>query len=544
MSRLRLAWILPFLLGVFFLSLYLLSGSTDLKQNGDTLLRYQTTQAIVDQHQLWLSNPAWMDARVHAGVGGHIYAKYGPGQSLFMAPLYVAGKVVAHHLNQPYDLTTLYSTHTLDLILGALLAVAFFLMARSLGFSNLVSVVLTLIFGLATPAWPDAQSGLEQTQVDLFLLLSVLGAWLFVRSGLQRRRWLVVSGAAIGLAFFTRYDAALFAPLIALYLAAVRRQRGEKELIKGDWVVYALSALPFILFVLWWNVARFGSPFDTGMPNDTFGEPIWTGFFGLTISPGKGILWYVPEILLLPWAIRSFYSQHRQLTWLFGALVIVPLLFYSFVQYWHGDPAWGPRYLYTSLPYLILPLGTILERWRRQAKLLQVALAGLVAASLLFQASAVAVNQWRFWYRLEAIESHTSQPFEWGPTKYHYYWTVSLSPILMQIENVYQVASLDLLGQQRYRYTARPTPCEPGPGCLPSNPADNYPINDFAFWWANNWSPVLSQHQREAIAGVLALVMLGSLGGLIAALRAETDAEPALQPEATPEMVGDGVARA
>ena len=496
-SAWRSDWLLAALLGVFFLCLYLLSGSSDLKHNGDTDLRYQTAQAVVDHHRLWIDHPMWLDTRVARGRGGHLYAFYAPGQTLLMVPLYVAGKVIAHHLSLPYDISTLYASRSTDLFLGAMLAVLFFWMAKSAGFATRTSALLTLVFGLATAAWPDAQSALEQTQVDLFLLLAVYGVWNFVRRGFQSRWWLILAGSGAGLALFTRYDAALYLPLVALYPAVLRWTTSHRREIALDVGIYSLAAAPWIGLVAAWNFARFGSPFLTGLHEQTFGEPPWLGLLGLTISPGKGILWYLPLLFLLPWAMPRFYRRNPSLSIFLSILTVITLLFYSGVLYWHGDPAWGPRYLYVVVTYLVLPLGEVVDGWPSLGMTFRSVALALLAASLVLQVAAVSVTQWRFWYRLQADEQRTSQPFRWGAQHYHYYWQVAESPLLIQLDDVYQVARLEL-GDGHYRFAAKPDPH------VSSNPAVDYPINSFAFWWADTRHPLLGQRTRGAIALLLA----------------------------------------
>jgi len=571
------------LLAVFFLSVYLLIGSSDLFHNGDTDLRYQTTQAIVDHHRLWIANPMWKDTREARGIGGHLYAFYAPGQAVLMIPLYVAGKALAHHLSLPYDITTLYTSRSLDLFLGAALAVLYFLMALSIGYSVRTSTLLTLVFGLATPALPDAQSALEQTQVDLLLLAAVWATWVFTRDGMRRRRWLVLAGCASGLGFFTRYDFAIYVPILVLFPAilrargfraqtgngeaitrkdrssvsvllrgvpgrtgtvpqsppsvpinwrthAIRREKGaEMQAVGADLLAYAAGLLPFMALVAGWDQARFGNPFKTGLHERTLGEPFLNGLLGLLVSPGKGLVWYLPLVFLLPWCLPAFRRRSGPLLVFTGGLVLVPLLFYSNVLYWHGDPAWGPRYLYTTIPYLVLPIGELFERWR-EARLLKVCGLALVLASLTLQVAAVSVTQWRFWYRLEALEERTSQPFRWGASYYHYYWNPSQSPIVMQLDDVCQVARLNLLGNQQYRFTARPTTCVMGKRCV-SNPADLYPINTLAFWWADTRHPLLGPRTREGIASALALSGLGSLVALILVIR-QSPSDPRLNSRA------------
>lgn len=501
-------------IGLFFLCVYLLTGSSDLQHNGDTVLRYETTQSIVENGHIWVAHPAWTDTRMARGTGGHLYAFYAPGQIVFMIPLYVAGRAIASILSLPVDITTLYATRSLDLLLGACLAVVFFLFARAAGYSPRVSALLTLLFGLATAVWPDAQSALEQTQVDLFLLLAVLLVWRFVQTGLRNRRLMVGCGVALGLAVFSRYDAGIYIPVVALFPAAVRLAR--RMPISGvalDWTAGLFGLAPWLLAVAWWDWVRFGSPFLTGLHERTFGEPFLTGLLGLTISPGKGLLGYVPLVLLMPLSVRPFVRRLPALSALLAALVVVPLLFYANILYWHGDPAWGPRYLYTAVPYLVLPLGETLTRWRSTAATWKVAFLAVALVSLGVQVEAISVTEWRYWYRLEVMQQRTvhaaqwsGQPFHWGALRYHYYWNVRQSPLLIQLDNVYQVIRLDA-GDRAYLFTGRPDP-------YVSNPAERYPINQLAFWWADTRHPLFGDRTRWALGLLLAVGAVLSLAAL------------------------------
>jgi hypothetical protein len=75
---------------------------------------------------------------------------------------------------------------------------------------------------------------------------------------------------------------------------------------------------------------------------------------------------------------------------------------------------------------------------------------------------------------------------------------------LIQVDNVYQVARLQL-GAIQYRWTARPDP-------YVSNPADNYPINTFLFWWADDRHPILGARTRGALALAISLLACLSFG--------------------------------
>jgi hypothetical protein len=119
------------------------------------------------------------------------------------------------------------------------------------------------------------------------------------------------------------------------------------------------------------------------------------------------------------------------------------------------------------------------------------------------------VTQWRFWFRLQATLQQESsaaqwsgQPFHWGAQHYHYYWNPRQSPILMQIDNVYQVARLQILSDRQYLLTGHPDPY------TASSPADNYSINTLAFWWSDTRHPLLGARTRSGLALLLAGVAL------------------------------------
>src|SRR5579884_2596673 len=101
-------------------------------------------------------------------------------------------------------------------------------MGLAMAYTRRVACAVALIFAFATAAWPDAQSADEHTQVSLVLLLSVYAVWRFTRAGMADRRLLLLAGAASGVSVITRYDAAIFVPVIAVWLAALRGRQIER----------------------------------------------------------------------------------------------------------------------------------------------------------------------------------------------------------------------------------------------------------------------------------------------------------------------------
>lgn len=542
--------LLPAVLGLFVFAVYVFSAPNDMWGNGDTYLRYQTTQAIVDHHVFhYVSTiaepaPRWHDGRSAHGVDNKLYTIYDPGQIFAMAPLYVMGKFLAHHGLGTYQWTPIYTTHLLDDIFGSLLAIVFFLIALRLGYSRRIAALLTLIFAFASVAWPDAESMLEHTQVTFFLALSVLAAMIFVQGGLRQRWWIVGSAISIGCAFLTRYDVGLLLPIIPLYLAGARISlrrplihavdpaveetpvRSVWRMIEGsisdirlwrsvavDWVIYLAALVPAFAAAAAWDYVRFASLTNTHIP-PTFGEPIWQGFSGLILSPGKGLIWYMPILFALPFVIRHFYRQHRLTTFLFGAIVMIQVLEFSNVIYWHGDPAWGPRYIYSTVPFLVLPLGIILERWAALTKIARAGFVGLIVLSFSVQLVGVITPQYRFWYKEIHSQLVARQGFNWGSKYghfwYYYYWDVNRNPILISFDNLYEITALRIFGQDQYRLTASPVPRNQTSVQL-DNPLALYEINNYNLWWLGTYEPLIGTHKDAILAGFWFLLAAGSL---------------------------------
>jgi len=304
------------------------------------------------------------------------------------------------------------------------------------------------------------------------------------------RLWLVAMGLAAGLVFVTRVAGVIALPLLALYLVALhRRVESRKSQVESgtviasqqqvvdsevslhgriralrphfrlslstftfdfrlatfdfrplarDLALFGLGALPAVVVNAVYDAARFGSPLLTNpptKPDQSLGFPPWLGLPDLLISPGKGLLWYTPAVLLLILAARPFWRRCPLPATLFALICGGYLLFYSNVNYWHGDPAWGPRYLYATLPYLILPLGEVFGRWRTYRLPLRGVLVGVLAASLLVQFSAVSVSYWRHWhyiygYHYDQVENHS-----WGQNL-NYFWAPEQSPVLLSLTGI------------------------------------------------------------------------------------------------------------
>jgi hypothetical protein len=119
----------------------------------------------------------------------------------------------------------------------------------------------------------------------------------------------------------------------------------------------------------WW---RFGNPTDLGYESVSQDYPLLSGLTGQIWSPGKGLLWYAPVVVL---SIAGAVVMVRRRTPEVVLLVTVALantLFYARVPFWSGDNSWGPRYTLIILPALV-PLAIGVLRWSWGLRAIQVA---------------------------------------------------------------------------------------------------------------------------------------------------------------------------
>jgi hypothetical protein len=145
------------------------------------------------------------------------------------------------------------------------------------------------------------------------------------------------------------------------------------------------------------NQMRFGSLLRTGYEasidlQSFFAHAPQFGFAGLTISPGRGLVWMAPGLLLLPLALRhAARSGERLWTWTLAGVAAAVLLPACFLRGWHGAWTFGPRYVLPLLPFAWLGFGLALEAgWKR--RWVRWAAAALCSAGFLVQVGGALVD--------------------------------------------------------------------------------------------------------------------------------------------------------
>jgi 4-amino-4-deoxy-L-arabinose transferase-like glycosyltransferase len=271
--------------------------------------------------------------------------------------------------------------------------VIFYCAAKEL-FPKKTAVLTTAVFAFATPTWSISSQALWQTGMVELLLVSLV--YLIIRNEkTPRMSNIIAMGVLSGLFFFNRPpDSLLLIPVIA-YVAW--KQRAEiPHFIAG----VAAGSLPFLLY----NLSIFGNFFG-GYKEDLGRFVIGPGFIrnyaGLLIAPNVGLLVFAPVLILsvigFLWLKDVENPGIRQVLLLFGPVIALHILLYSFFDSWYSASAFcfGPRYLTGLIPVLCIYLGIFFawafgrHRTSHKERGIQAAIAVFIIVSVAIQVTGV-----------------------------------------------------------------------------------------------------------------------------------------------------------
>jgi hypothetical protein len=299
-------------------------------------------------------------------IDGRIYVPFAPFPAIAFMPLVaVVGPVTAD----------LYETGINAALAAAVVGMGWWLLGRLSVRSLIDRIWLVALLGFSTQIWWITTRGGVWHTGQLIATLLTLGC-LIEMSG-KRRAWLI--GLLAGAAFLSRAPLAFAVPFYALLLAGDTIWE-PRRWPWASWIKLAAGVLPSIAFFFWYNVARFGSPWESGYALATVPPFLEAqrqlGLFALAHVPmnldylfvhpptpnlvdghlefpflrpdglGMSILITSPGLL---YAIRAPWGESRT-WWLAGAAVavLIPTLLY----YGGGWLQYGYRYALDSIPFV------------------------------------------------------------------------------------------------------------------------------------------------------------------------------------------------
>lgn len=313
-------------------------------------------------------------------VSDSAYTSAPPLLPILGVPLYVAEQAAG----LPGQLVPFLAN---PLILAATAAVLFRL-SDDIFRSKKKAFVLALAFGVCSFAWPYADTFMLQPIAGLLL---VLAAYLARLSSERGGRLLPgLAGVAAAGVVFGHTANIIFVPGLVAFFVASNRSR--------DRIVPFFSGLAVAAGVqLWINQARFGDILDfgygphAGLETHAYAD----GLLGLIFSPGFGLLANMPLLVLFPVGVYMLWKRHKALALLVGYMFTAAFVYFGTLEspVWHGFGGWGPRYLVPVVPFMVLPLGLLLDRVA--GGLARASFAALAAAGFLVNLMGTLV-----WYQL------------------------------------------------------------------------------------------------------------------------------------------------
>ena len=387
---------LAFWVSLFLFSIYLLTFSGKLHvmdefvgfavgnnwvQHG----RPDVNQFIWTNH--WHSTPpgVW-------GIDGNLYTKKAPGISIAAAPLIWLGHTIP-------GLNAVHLGLLTSMVITAITAGLLFIWLVDLKFSRTAALLTALSYGLCTIAFVYARLLWEHSIMALVFLSSVWAVHK-VSHSTQSRRWMWVMGCSVSMAaaLTMRFEALFAVALFGVYLFLFSKPLPAKLSAKNLWALLQdatrwgwltfYSILPFLtlLWLLYFNAARFGSVSETGYNREILFQRPWVGMYGLLLSPSTGLFIYAPLTLLVFFGLRPAWRRlPRAYFWLLIALCLFYWAFYGSWFSWGSTWVWGPRFMLHTLPLLMLFVAETLEwithkptRWPAWIGIALLALAGFI----------------------------------------------------------------------------------------------------------------------------------------------------------------------
>ncbi len=318
----------------------------------------------------WVNSPG--EVLGAFGPDGQVYSKKGPAPAFLAVPWYLFLRTIGQ---LDIGIGLVQGTLLWNGVITALTAALLWLTALRLGYSDRVGLLLALLFGLCTIAWPYANHFFGEPLSALSLLLCFYAIRTFRASG--QLRWMWLAGVAAGLVIATVVAHTLLVAVLGLYWLTFffyaptgndQQPARRPQLLTravGAGVAFGVPIIVTGLLLLWYNQVRFGNPFDTGYHFDSgegFTSPMGAGLWGLLLSPYRGIFWHTPLLIASLFFFWSFLRRHVVEGVVIFGLSFVLISLYSRWWMWWGGFAWGPRFLVPLTPFLVLLLAEGIAR--------------------------------------------------------------------------------------------------------------------------------------------------------------------------------------
>jgi hypothetical protein len=296
------------------------------------------------------------DSPLAAGVGfegkdGELIGRVGLPQPLLEAPFYLVGWAIdavasgSEQYRYRRGTILLYNPFVL-----ALVAVLILLIMLRVHGSTAWSIVIAALFTLASMAWPYSKIGMDTT-ATLGVAIAFFGAVAARDADGLWPWWTAGFGAGLAVAA-KQYELPVVAAMGLLMWPGLRVARRERLRRVG---ALLLPFLAWMAAMAWYNWSRLGSATETGNADyeQTLAAPL--NAIGFLVSPGKGLVWYSPLVVLGVLGLVALWRRDRRLALTIAIVFVLGVVFVALTPHW-TDETWGPRYLLPVAWLLLIPI--------------------------------------------------------------------------------------------------------------------------------------------------------------------------------------------
>lgn len=243
---------------------------------------------------------------------------------------------------------------TLAVVFYSALSVAIFYLLSTLFFSRKTTRNLSILFASATMVWPYSVIGMEH----MLLLTALFTTYCLVKYKESASDiWLFLAGTSAALTMLTKAYGIIFVLGAIIFLLYSKKQHRIHVFLIPVLIGFCVYLLNNFLSTGHWLSGTY-------QPDREFVYvSLLYGVYGFLFSFGKSLFIYNPILLSALPGWKHLIQKEKAAAILFLSTIVSFTLLQAPFTFW-TDETWGPRKLLLIIPYILLPLGYELERWK------------------------------------------------------------------------------------------------------------------------------------------------------------------------------------
>lgn len=304
------------------------------------------------------------------GRGGLLYSNWYPLLSILAVPFVEVGRILAHLVRMPFHYVAAIFALALEGLIAAAAVAMVAGLALRLGSDRAGARLAAVSYAFGTIALAYARTFHSEPLLALLTMASLFYAMQNANKGVG------YSSACSALAVLAKPTGIVVGPIVAAYFLLKRRDARAALLGVG-------GTLAGLSLYCAYNYYRFEHLFAFGQPNVFSLSNVPAGLLGLVASPGWGLVWFCPPLLLAIPGARKALEKCRLEGFALLVVFLTYLLVYSLWLEWRGGWAWGPRLLMPAIAVMAPVTGLLTGRLRHALVILTV-LGFIINAPTLF----------------------------------------------------------------------------------------------------------------------------------------------------------------